>query len=180
MWKHQGVEHRAIILWNESLTVLLLEQSSEKIPTLQNPSFGFILQSTVIPFSNESRFGFQFIGLPILKIDQTQFKLIFYSFFSPWSFLSEGSCTRVSLVADPSRLWEHRDVLAELLLAERAVGRAPHPFCHSVAEHAWACPDVILPGGHSLPWAPCPEECTVPSPQGISQGFCASLLHPSA
>lgn len=72
---------------------------------------------------------------------------------------------------DPSRLQEHCDVLAELLLAVRAVGRAPHPFCKSVAEDVRVCPDDILPGGHTLLLAPCPEECTVPSPQGILQVF---------
>lgn len=72
---------------------------------------------------------------------------------------------------DQSRLQEHHDVLAVLLLAVRAVGRAPHPFSKSVAEHVWVCPDDILPDGYSLLWAPCPEECTVPSPRGILQVF---------
>lgn len=61
--------------------------------------------------------------------------------------------------------------MAELLWAVSAVGRAPHPFYSSEAEHVWVCPDVILPGGCSLLWAPCPEEYTVSSPRGILQVF---------
>lgn len=105
-------------------------RAQKKIPTLPNPSFGFILQNTVIPFSNESRFGLRFVGLTILKIDQIHFKLIFYSSFSFLEVAALGCCLQQQRPAgtDPSKLQEHWAVMAELLLAVRAVGRLHTQF----------------------------------------------------
>lgn len=152
-------------------------RAQEKIPTLQNPSLGFILQNTVIPFSNESRFGLWFIGLTALKIDQIQFKLIFYSFFSPWPFLSEGSCSRVPLATAAScRHWPIQAAGApgcdgRAPAGCEGCGKGPTPilwFCGrtcvglSWCHLAWWVQFAV----GSLPWG-----ITVPSPRGILRIF---------